>query len=68
MRVPGLGWSGCSRDDLGNEYEDVGGTYGPSADGERTEGTMSVAVPAAEAKVLHVRLEFNEGGPVYELR
>jgi hypothetical protein len=38
MRVPGLGWSGCSRDDLGNEYEDVGGAYGPSADGERTKG------------------------------
>jgi hypothetical protein len=68
MRVPGLGWSGCGRDELGNEYRDRGGSYGPSADGERTEGTMSMELPAPEAKVLHVWLELDEGGPLYELQ
>jgi hypothetical protein len=68
VRVPGLGWSGCGRDDLGNEYEDVGGAYGQSADGERTEGTLSMPLPVPDAKVLDVRLQLDEGGPVYELR
>ena len=67
-RVPGLGWWGSARDDLGNEYEDVGGAYGPSADGERTEGTMSMPLPAPEAKALDVRLQLDDDGPVYELR
>jgi len=54
--VPGIGWVGYARDDLGNEYVDLGGAYGPAGFGERTEGTLTMPFPADEAKALRVRL------------
>jgi hypothetical protein len=72
--VPGAGWVAVARDDLGNEYEDVGGAYGPAGDGDRTEGTLSLPFPVEEAATLRVRLfpgdeptGADEDGPAYEL-
>jgi hypothetical protein len=56
MRVPGTGWVGYGRDDLGNEYEDVGGAFGQGRDGDRTTGVLTMPFPVDEAKTLHVRL------------
>ncbi|MEV6702465.1 hypothetical protein AB0M68_35900 [Streptomyces sp. NPDC051453] len=52
-----------ARDDLGNEYLDWGGAYGPSPDGGSTHGILSgqPALPA-EARTLHVRLTFLRAG------
>ena len=73
--ILGFSWFGEARDDLGNRYEDVGSAFGPSADGERTEGTLSLPLPVPEASVLYVRLlPGNDSaaprseGPAYELR
>lgn len=73
--ILGFSWFGEARDDLGNVYEDVGGAFGPSADGERTEGTLSLPLPVPEASVLYVRLLAGDDpaaqrseGPAYELR
>jgi hypothetical protein len=73
--VPGLGWVGFGRDDLGNEYEDVGGAYGPARDGDRTDGVLTMPFPVEDAKTLRVRVRAgsdtagfgDEGAPAYEL-
>jgi hypothetical protein len=56
MRVPGIGWVGYGRDDLGNDYEDVGGAYGQARDDDRTNGVLTMPFPVDEAKTLRVRL------------
>ncbi|WP_405637245.1 hypothetical protein OHB53_40815 [Streptomyces sp. NBC_00056] len=52
-----------AQDDLGNEYLDWGGAYGPSPHGSSTHGTLSgrPALPA-EARTLHVRFTFLRAG------
>ncbi|MFD1313698.1 hypothetical protein [Streptomyces kaempferi] len=46
-----------AKDDLGNEYLDWGGAYGPSPDGIRTEGSLTgQPAPPPEAQVLLVRI------------
>jgi hypothetical protein len=74
MREPGIGWLGYARDDLGNEYADLGGAYAPSAHGERTEGSLIMPHPVDEARTLRVRLwpgsdpiDYEERAPGYEL-
>jgi hypothetical protein len=74
LRVPGIGWVGHARDDLGKQYEDLGSAYGPAGFGERTEGTLTMPFPADEAKALRVRLwpgsdpiDYQERSPAYEL-
>jgi hypothetical protein len=74
-RVQGLGWVGFARDDLGNDYEDVGGAYGPARDGDRTDGVLTMPFPVEDARTLRVRLRAgsdtagfgDEGAPAYEL-
>jgi hypothetical protein len=73
--ILGFSWFGTARDDLGNRYDDVGGAFGPSADGERTEGTLSLPLPVPHASVLYVRLlprddpaASRSGSRAYELR
>jgi hypothetical protein len=74
-RVPGLGWVGHGRDDLGNDYEDVGGAYGHARDGDRTNGVLTMPFPVDEARTLRVRLRpggdaagfEDEGSPAYEV-
>lgn len=52
-----------ANDDLGNEYLDWGGAYGPSPDGNSTEGSLTGQPgPPPEARVLLVRLTFVQGG------
>jgi hypothetical protein len=75
MPVPGVGWVGYGRDDLGNDYEDVGGAYGKARDGDRTNGVLTMPFPVDEAKTLRVRLRpgsdtaafEDEGSPAYEV-
>jgi hypothetical protein len=75
MRSPGSGWVGRGRDDLGNDYEDVGGAYGPARDGDRTHGVLTMPFPIEEARMLRVRLRpggnaagFDDhGAPAYEV-
>ncbi|MGZ6671587.1 MAG: hypothetical protein ACXVFM_04470 [Solirubrobacteraceae bacterium] len=75
MRVPGIGWVGYGRDDLGNDYEDVGGAYGHARDGDRTNGVLTMPFPVDEARTLRVRLRpgsvgarfDDEGSPAYEV-
>jgi hypothetical protein len=75
MRVPGLGWVGHGRDDLGNDYGDVGGAYGQARDGDRTNGVLTMPFPIDEATTLRVRLRpgsdtagFEDtGSPAYEV-
>jgi hypothetical protein len=56
-RAPGsVGWVGVARDDLGNVWEDVGGAYGASPDGQRTEGVMTFELVDDTARLLTVRL------------
>jgi hypothetical protein len=74
-RVPGIGWVGYGRDDLGNDYEDVGGAYGQARDGARTNGVLTMPFPVDEAKTLRVRLRpgtdtaafEDKGSPAYEV-
>lgn len=73
--VLGIGWVGFGRDDLGNDYEDVGGAYGPARDGDRTDGVLTMPFPVEDAKTLRVRLRLgsdtagfeDQGSPTYEL-
>ncbi len=76
MATPGVGWVGYGRDDLGNDYEDVGGAYGPARDGDRTDGVLSMPFPIDGARTLRVRLRLGsdtagfdgqEGSAAYEL-
>ena len=76
MAVPAGGWVGYGRDDLGNDYEDVGDTYGRARDGDRTDGVLSMPFPIDGAKTLRVRLrpggdnagfDGQEGSAAYEL-
>ena len=75
MRNPGIGWVGYGRDDLGNEYEDVGGAYGQARDGDRTNGVLTMPFPVDEASKLRVRLRpgtdtagfEGDGTPAYEV-
>ncbi|UNM16433.1 hypothetical protein J4032_10345 [Streptomyces formicae] len=52
-----------ARDDLGNEYSDWGGTFGTSADGKQTEGTVSgqPGLPAG-TRELFVRFTYLRAG------
>ena len=71
----GIAWVGYARDDLGNDYQDGGGAYGPSRDGATTRGVLTMPFPADEAKALRVRLWpggdptgfDDDGSPAYEL-
>jgi hypothetical protein len=73
--VPSLGWVGYGRDDLGNDYEDVGGTYGQARDGDRTDGVVTMPFPVERARTLRVRLRRagdmagfeDQGSPAYEV-
>jgi hypothetical protein len=75
MRNPGIGWVGYGRDDLGNDYVDVGGAYGQARDGDRTNGVLTMPFPIDEARTLRVRLRprsdtagfGDEGSPAYEV-
>ena len=75
MRGSGTGWVGYGRDDLGNNYADVGGSYGQARDGNRTNGVLTMPFPVDEAKTLRVRLRpgsdtagFEDAGsPAYEV-
>jgi hypothetical protein len=74
MREPGIGWLGYARDDLGNEYADVGGAYGRAGFGERTEGTLTLPLPAGDARTLRVRIwpgsdpiDYEERAAAFEL-
>ncbi|HEX6695897.1 MAG TPA: hypothetical protein VF080_03855 [Solirubrobacteraceae bacterium] len=75
MRGPGTGWVGHGRDDLGNDYEDVGGAYGPARDGDRTNGVLTMPFPIDAASMLRVRLRprgdaagfDDDGAPAYEV-
>ena len=67
MRSPGIGWVALARDDLGNEYEDVGGAYGPGRDGDRTEGVVTLPFPVEAASALRVRLQPDTGPEAYEV-
>lgn len=52
-----LAWLWGGEDDAGNRYEECGGAYGPSADGERTEGVLSLCPsPYPTATRLELRL------------
>ena len=74
-RSPGIGWVGYGRDDLGNDYEDVGGAYGQARDGDRTNGVLTMPFPLDEARTLRVRLRpgsdtarfEDKGSPAYEV-
>ncbi|GHE45621.1 hypothetical protein [Streptomyces capitiformicae] len=49
-------------DDVGNEYLDSGGAFGPSADGAATEGSLSVQPgPYADARSVTLRLTLFDG-------
>ncbi|MGW3730054.1 hypothetical protein [Streptomyces sp. NPDC000851] len=52
-----------AEDDLGTEYDDRGGAYGPSPDGNRTHGSLT-AHPALTpgASTLRVRITFLRNG------
>jgi hypothetical protein len=52
-------------DDLGNRYNNWGGAYGPSPDGQQTLGSITgqPALPVA-ARLLNVRLNFMQGAKV----
>ena len=75
MRNPGIGWVGHGRDNLGNDYEDVGGAYGLARDGDRTNGVLTMPFPIDEASMLRVRLRpasdaagfEDDGAPAYEV-
>jgi hypothetical protein len=63
---------GDAVDNLGNWYEDGGGAHGLDEARNRTDGTVSWPLPAAEATQLFVRVEWQYGdtwdGGVHELR
>jgi hypothetical protein len=75
MRNPGIGWVGHGRDNLGNDYEDLGGAYGRARDGDRTNGVLTMPFPIDEASMLRVRLRpasdaagfEDDGAPAYEV-
>ena len=75
MRNPRIGWVGHGRDDLGNDYEDVGGAYGHARDGDRTNGVVTMPFPIDAARMLRVRLRpggnaarfDDDGAPAYEV-
>ncbi|MDT0465804.1 hypothetical protein [Streptomyces gibsoniae] len=49
-------------DDVGNEYLDSGGAFGPSADGSTTEGSLSVQPgPYADARSVTLHLTLFDG-------
>jgi hypothetical protein len=53
-------WQWAGTDDLGNEYEQCGGAYGRSRDGQSTEGVLSLRpLPPEEARRLHVLIYLN---------
>ncbi len=55
--MPPIMWRWDARDDLGNRYEEAGGAYGPSRNGDRTEGVLSLTpLPAAGARLFSVIL------------
>ncbi|MDP9379155.1 MAG: hypothetical protein M3Q29_03225 [Chloroflexota bacterium] len=55
--MPPIMWRWEARDDLGNRYEEAGGAYGPSRNGDRTEGVLSLTpLPAAGARLFSVIL------------
>ncbi|MGZ4597085.1 MAG: hypothetical protein ACXV3V_09165, partial [Actinomycetes bacterium] len=68
-------WVGRGRDDLGNDYQDVGGAYGQARHSDRTNGVLTMPFPVDEARTLRVRLRpggdgagfDNEGSPAYEV-
>ncbi|MFD9818911.1 hypothetical protein [Streptomyces violascens] len=64
-REPGPPHPGA-KGELGNEYTDWGGAFGPAADGSRSEGTATgqPALPD-DAHTLHLRLTFLQDGQEY---
>ncbi len=54
---PPFQWEWYARDNLGNAYEQCGGAYGRSPDGQSTRGTLSLRPPPSpEATRLHIYL------------
>jgi hypothetical protein len=73
-RGAGVRWVGHGRDDLGNDYADLGAAYGHARDGDRTDGVLTMPFPVDEARMLRVRLRpggdaagFEDGSPAYEV-
>jgi hypothetical protein len=55
--APGsLSWVGTASDEYGNTWEDVGGAFGLSSDGRRTEGVLTFELLSDRALELSVRL------------
>lgn len=62
-------WYLSGHDNLGNEYDDWGGAYGLSPDGQRTEGVRSLPLPAANASWLDLGFSSpDDEQPRYVLR
>src|SRR6266542_2103980 len=54
---PSVWWVNSAEDDLGGQYVDGGGGYGPAKDGQKTTGEFSFTpLPAAGATTLRVRI------------
>jgi len=74
-RGAGARWVGHGRDDLGNDYADLGAAYGQARDGDRTDGVLTMPFPVDEARMLRVRLRpggdaagfEDDGSPAYEV-
>jgi hypothetical protein len=61
----GFGPQGVGEDNLGTRYEDLGGAFGRPADRpDRTDGVITMPLPAAPAQLLRVHLGWDP--PTYE--
>jgi hypothetical protein len=64
---PTAAWWWEATDDCDTRYRDVGGAYGPSRDGQRTEGVFSLdPLPPPEARTLRVVLHLNIRAEAHE--
>src|SRR5438874_2659186 len=61
-----FGLSGEAKDDLGTEYDDVGGAFGLRDDPPRTDGVLSFRLPRADATLLRVRLVWESFDDAWE--
>ncbi|MEA2495267.1 MAG: hypothetical protein QOJ29_3178 [Thermoleophilaceae bacterium] len=63
-----FGPGGVAADDLGNRYEDAGGTFGLDPDRGRTDGALTMPLPAFGASRLVVRFRWDELDSLWEGR
>ncbi len=55
---PAINWARHGYDDLGNVYDESGGAYGVSQDGQATDGVLSLTpIPSPRSYTLHLVLE-----------